>query len=118
MKKKYFFIILALTIILLYISNISQIPKKIVLLQGEEIKIKKLYGIQLSYTSDSKEVWKNQITENKKVDVKLLGNIKVKEVSVTKSKSNTNRKPNWTKIIYKWSFSNRTDRNSNKRWRN
>lgn len=83
MKKKYFFIILALTIILLYISNISQIPKKIVLLQGEEIKIKKLYGIQLSYTSDSKEVWKNQITENKKVDVKLLGNIKVKEVSVT-----------------------------------
>lgn len=83
MKKKYFFIILVLTIILLYISNISQIPKKIILLQGEEIKIKKLYGIDLSYTSDSKEVWKNQITENKKVDVKLLGNIKVKEVSVT-----------------------------------
>ena len=42
MKKKYFFIILVLTIILLYISNISQIPKKIILLQGEEIKIKKL----------------------------------------------------------------------------
>ncbi len=83
MKKKYFFIILVLTIILLYISNISQIPKKIILLQDEEIKIKKLYGIDLSYTSDSKEVWKNQITENKKVDVKLLGNIKVKEVSVT-----------------------------------
>lgn len=83
MRKKYFFIILVLTIILLYISNISQIPKKIILLQGEEIKIKKLYGIDLSYTSDSKEVWKNQITENKKVDVKLLGNIKVKEVSVT-----------------------------------
>ena len=83
MRKKYFFIILVLTIMLLYISNISQIPKKIVLLEGEEIKIKKLYGLNLSYTSDSKEVWKNQVTENKKVDVKLLGNIKVKEVSVT-----------------------------------
>jgi len=83
MRKKYFFIILVLTIMLLYISNISQIPKRIVLLEGEEIKIKKLYGLNLSYTSDSKEVWKNQVTENKKVDVKLLGNIKVKEVSVT-----------------------------------
>lgn len=83
MRKKYFFIILVLTIMLLYISNISQIPKKIALLEGEEIQIKKLYGLSLSYTSDSKEVWKNQVTENKKVDVKLLGNIKVKEVSVT-----------------------------------
>lgn len=83
MRKKYFFIILVLTIILLYVSNISQIPKKIILLEGEEIQVKKLYGIQLSYTSDSKEVWKNQVTENKQVDVKLLGNIKVKEVSVT-----------------------------------
>lgn len=84
MRKKYFFIILILTISLLYICNISQIPDKIVLLEGEEIKIKKLYGISFEASeNESKEVWKNQITENKKINVNLLGNIKVKEVSVT-----------------------------------
>lgn len=84
MRKKYFFIILILTISLLYICNISQIPDKIVLLEGEEIKIKKLYGISFETSeNESKEVWKNQITENKKINVNLLGNIKVKEVSVT-----------------------------------
>lgn len=84
MKKKYFFIILLLTISLLYICNISQIPDKIVLLEDEKINIKKLYGISFeTRENESKEVWKNQITENQKVNVNLLGTIKVKEVSVT-----------------------------------
>lgn len=84
MKKKYFFIILLLIISLLYTCNISQIPDKIILLEGEEINIKKLYGISFeTKENESKEVWKNQITENQKINVNLLGSIKVKEVSVT-----------------------------------
>jgi len=84
MKKRYFFIIIILATILLYICNINQIPNKIVLLEGEKIEIKNMYGLTLSNTQkESKEVWKNQIIENQKVDVKLLGTIKVKEISVT-----------------------------------
>ncbi|MBP3463079.1 MAG: SpoIVB peptidase [Clostridia bacterium] len=84
MKKKYFFIILLLTISLLYSCNISQIPDKIILLEGEKINIKKLYGISFeTKENESKEVWKNQITENQKINVNLFGSIKVKEVSVT-----------------------------------
>lgn len=84
MKKKYFFIILLLIISLLYSCNISQIPDKIILLEGEKINIKKLYGISFeTKENESKEVWKNQITENQKINVNLFGSIKVKEVSVT-----------------------------------
>ncbi|MGN1329898.1 MAG: SpoIVB peptidase [Clostridia bacterium] len=84
MKKKYFFIILLLTISLLYSCNISQIPDKIILLEGEKINIKKLYGISFeTKENESKEVWKNQITENQKINVNLFESIKVKEVSVT-----------------------------------
>ena len=84
MKKKYFFIIFLLIIILSYITNISQIPERIILLEGEKLNFKKLYGINITTKeNDVLEAWGQEKVENHKLNVTLLGNIKVKEVSVT-----------------------------------
>ena len=84
MKKRYFFIIFLLIIILSYITNISQIPERIILLEGEKLNFKKLYGINITTKeNDVLEAWGQEKVENHKLNVTLLGNIKVKEVSVT-----------------------------------
>ena len=84
MKKRYFFIIFLLIIILSYITNISQIHERIILLEGEKLNFKKLYGINITTKeNDVLEAWGQEKVENHKLNVTLLGNIKVKEVSVT-----------------------------------
>ena len=84
MKKRYFFIIFIFIIILSYITNISQIPERIILLEGEKLNFKKLYGINITTKeNDVLEAWGQEKVENHKLNVTLLGNIKVKEVSVT-----------------------------------
>ena len=84
MKKRYFFIILFLFIVLAYVTNITQIPDNIVLLKGEKLDIRKLYGIELKEKpKDVVETWQGEDVENQKVEINLLGKIKVKEVSVT-----------------------------------
>lgn len=85
MKKRYFFIIFLLIIILSYISNISQIPERIILLEGERLELKTLYGIELkSKNKDIIQTWQQGNIENQELQVSLLGHITVKEVSVTK----------------------------------
>ncbi len=84
MKKRYFFIILFLIIILCYVTNIAQIPENIVLLSNEKLNIKKMYGI--SFEAKEKQIletWQGENVESQNVDIKLFGKIKVKEVSVT-----------------------------------
>lgn len=84
MKKKYFFIIFLLIIILSYVTNISQIPDRIILLEGEQLSFKKLYGIDINLKQkDVLETWQQGSVENKKLNVTLLGKLNVKEVTVT-----------------------------------
>ena len=102
---------------LLYISNISQIPKKIVLLEGEEIKIKKIIWTKFIIYIRLKRSMEKPSNRKQKVDVKLLGNIKVKEVSVTvypKVKVIPTGNLIGLKTIHKWCSSNRKYRNNNK----
>ncbi len=83
MKKKFIFLILFLIIVLCYVTNISQIPSNVILLPGENLNIKKLYGIELiKNKNDIIETWQED-SESQKIDVRLLGKIKVKEISVT-----------------------------------
>lgn len=85
MKKRYFFIIFILIIILSYVTNISQIPERIILLEGEKLELKTLYGIEISpKNKDVIQTWQQGNVENQELQVSLLGNIQVKEVSVTK----------------------------------
>lgn len=84
MKKRYFFIIFLLIIILSYVTNISQIPERIILLEGEKLNFKKLYGISITTKeNDVLETWGQEKVENHKLNVTLLGSLNVKEVSVT-----------------------------------
>lgn len=116
MKKRFFFIILLLSIILLYVTNITQIPEKLVLLEGEKIQVKTLLGVNLkTKQKDIIETWQQGNIENQELKVTLLGKIEVKNISVTTLPSvkviplgQLIR----TKTIYKWSFSNRYDRNN------
>lgn len=84
MKKRYFFIILFLFIVLAYVTNITQIPTNLILLNDEKIDIKTLFGIELkTQEEETIEAWQGQDIENQKIQVNLFGKIKVKEVSVT-----------------------------------
>ena len=84
MKKRYFFIILFLFIVLAYVTNITQIPTNLILLNDEKINIKTLFGIELkTQEEETIEAWQGQDIENQKIQVNLFGKIKVKEVSVT-----------------------------------
>lgn len=84
MKKRYFFIIFILLLILIYCSNITQIPSKIFLLNGESIQLKNVYGVQIrNQNKEIQETWQNHNLESTKMDVVLFGNIKVKEIAVT-----------------------------------
>ena len=84
MKKRYFFIILFLFIVLAYVTNITQIPTNLILLNDEKINIKTLFGVELkTQEEETIEAWQGQDIENQKIQVNLFGKIKVKEVSVT-----------------------------------
>ena len=84
MKKRYFFIITILIIILLYVTNITQIPSRIFLMSGEKIQLKKLAGITLTKSQNEiQETWQDKNLDTSKMDVKIFGTLKVKEVSVT-----------------------------------
>ena len=84
MKKRYFFIIIFLCIFFIYSTNVSQIPSKVFLLRGEELKIKKIFGLEIVETKNIiKETWQDQNLETTQMDVILFGSVKVKEISVT-----------------------------------
>ena len=69
--------ILFLFIIYIYVANITLIPKQITLLEGENLEIKTLYGIEIVETSSTISGNENTI----KLDLNLLGK-NVKEVTL------------------------------------
>lgn len=84
MKKRYFFIILILLVILVYASNITQLPSRIFLLNGENIQLKRVFGVEFKRKNkEVQETWQDKNLETTKMAVMLFGNIKVKEIAVT-----------------------------------
>ena len=78
-KYKYSFILSLLFLIYIYAINIISIPEKIVLLEGENINLKTLFGIQTIQTSAGTD--KNSL-EKINIEVKLLGKISLKNIDV------------------------------------
>lgn len=82
---KKFFLIIILLIILIYTVNITNIPKKIIIFENENLKLGQIFGLTLKEeknkiiaTSSSS----NKI-ENKSITVNLFNIIPVKKVDVT-----------------------------------
>lgn len=88
--KKFLKILLILTliIILVYVSNVTSIPNNLILMQGEELNIKTMFGLNLenssgqtieAMASDTEKISK----EVGKLDLSLnLGNFSLKDVTV------------------------------------
>lgn len=89
-QKKVFLIILVLTILLVYITNIYTIPENIILLQNEEYKISYFKGIEVDGQNVQKEnnffkklaSIKSDVLGSMDLKVKAFGFIPVKEVTV------------------------------------
>lgn len=71
---KYVIIIIFLLILYIYIANITLIPGSIVLLQGEEFKIKKTFGVETIETA----ITSNSNYNISNVEVSLFGKLPVK----------------------------------------
>ncbi len=80
MKKfKNVITIIFLFILYIYVANISLIPKEIVLLNGEELNLKKMFGIQTVETTKTSN--SNYNVSN--LEVNMFGSIPLKDVKVT-----------------------------------
>ena len=79
---KNFFSIIVLSIIFVYITNISAIPEKLILFQNEEYKLNLLKGINISDTTNENTI-KTDIIGNIELKLKALGIIPVKDISVS-----------------------------------
>ena len=66
-------------ILYIYVANISLIPKEIVLLEGEELNLKKMFGIQTVETAKTSN--NNYNVSN--LEVNMFGSIPLKDVKVT-----------------------------------
>lgn len=82
MKKKLIILIFFLFLILLYVCNIDNIPENIILLENEELNIKKLYGITIEEEEYIETSATNEKNISKSVNVNLYG-VKVKEIKIT-----------------------------------
>lgn len=91
-KKKhsvfFCFLIIALSILFIYICNIDSIPDNIILLQGEKLGLKTNLGLSLNW-KEEKSIEASSNIENSlskktgKIDLNLqLGKLKLKEVTV------------------------------------
>lgn len=79
MKKiKNIITIIFLLIIYMYIANITLIPKEILLLKGENLKVKKMYGIEVIETASTSTSNVNTI----QIEISLLGKIPLRDVNV------------------------------------
>ena len=115
MKLKKIILILFLIVTLVYVTNITSIPKSIILFEGETINLGTVLGIvqhkePIITTSLNNE--ESNIINEEKLKLSLFNILDVKDVNVTTIK-NTKvvplRKYCWTKTLCKWSFSNRND---------
>ena len=89
MKKKLYFILLLffLLIIYIYVASIEYLPKNIVLMQGDNLKLATLWGVNIKEEKTmqaSSEIENDRLNEIGKKDfsLNLFENIPLKEVSV------------------------------------
>lgn len=83
---KKIFLIIFLLIILVYVTNITAIPKKIILFEGESLKLGTTFGIfetkqQVITTSSNTE--NTNIVSEEKITLSLFNILELKDVSVT-----------------------------------
>lgn len=71
--------ILFLFIIYVYVACISNIPNEIILLSGENLELKTVYGMETIQTSNVS----NESINKSNVEVKLFGLAKIKDITVT-----------------------------------
>ena len=83
-------IVLFLLVIFVYICNITLMPKNLILIQGETLDLKTIYGITVGRKQDGKVLQassnlnKNKVNDTGKIEVSLnlFGNIPVKKMDV------------------------------------
>jgi len=80
--KKIFFLIIVLSIIFVYITNISSIPENIILFQNEDYELNLLNGIEIADLGKENKI-STDIIGNIKLKLKALGIIPVKDISVS-----------------------------------
>lgn len=73
-----FCLIMSLFIIYMYVANITLIPKEIILLKGEVLEIKKMYGIEIIETASTS----NSNTNTINMEISLFGKIPLGDVNV------------------------------------
>lgn len=82
-------LIFILIIIYAYITSITLLPRKLILIEGEDLKFKTIYGVKIKEKDKSSvEVISNNEKEKlepgkKVLEVSLFNNIKAKEIDVT-----------------------------------
>ncbi|MBO4816341.1 MAG: PDZ domain-containing protein [Clostridia bacterium] len=85
-KVKRILFILILLIILIYVTNISSIPNKIILFKGENLNLNTIFGIYINeeYETVQTGAWVNteNISEKRKVSLKLFNIIDIKDIEV------------------------------------
>ena len=106
-----------LLLILIYVTNITAIPNKIVLFEGEKHNLETVFGV---YQNKEKAITTslyngaNNVVNEETIHLSLFNLINIKDVNVT-TIENTKviplRKYCRFKIIFKWGISNRNDRN-------
>lgn len=80
--KKSFFLLIVLSILFVYITNISAIPEKLILLKNEDYKLNLLNGIEISETKEKNKI-ETDIIGKIELKLKALGIIPIKDISVS-----------------------------------
>ncbi len=78
-KVKFILTIIFLSIVYVYVSYITLIPKNIVLINGEEYSIKKLPGIEIIETTKTS----NNNSDISNIEIRMLGKVLLKNITVT-----------------------------------
>lgn len=81
--KKNFFLLIVLTIIFVYITNISSIPENLVLFQNENYQIQLLKGIELKDESMKNGKIQTDFIGELKLKLTALGIIPIKDITVS-----------------------------------
>lgn len=117
MKLKIFFLILFLLIVLVYVTNITSIPKSIVLFEDETLNLGTVFGISKNkepVITTSLNSEGSNIVYEERIKLSLFNLIEVKNINVT-TIENTKviplRKYSWIKTLCKWSTSDWDYRN-------
>ena len=80
--KKSFFLLILLSIIFVYITNISAIPEKLIIFQNENYDLNLLNGIAVEQIDEENQTGTDFI-DKIKLKLKALGIIPVKDISVS-----------------------------------